>query len=152
MSGIQIGVTKTPDGKLAGWTADDQAKLDKMRAKVKRLPVGDHMILSYKVNRSLPHHKKFFSLVQAVVDNSEVYDTREKALDAIKIAAGHVDWIPSPITGEMVPKVKSIAFDKMDQAAFDQFYEAAVRGVLRWIVPHMEMMDLEQAIEMVASY
>jgi len=149
---IQIGVTKTPDGQLRGWTEEDQKALEKMRAKVKRLSAGDHMVLSYKVNRSLPHHKKFFSLVQAVVENSEVYDTREKALDAIKIAAGHVDWIPSPVTGEMVPKVKSISFEKMDQGEFDRFYEAAVCGTLRWIVPHMNGMDLDRAIEMVGSY
>lgn len=152
MSAIQIGVTKTPDGQLRGWTEEDQKALEKMRAKVKRLPAGDHMILSYRVNRSLPHHRKFFSLVQAVVENSEIYDTRDKALDAIKIAAGHVDWIPNPTTGELVPVPKSISFEKMDQVVFDSFYEAAVRGTLRWIVPHMTGMDLDRAIEMVGSY
>lgn len=110
------------------------------------------MILSYKQPRNIAHHRKFFSLVQAVVENSEVYDTRDKALDAIKLAAGHVDWIPRPDTGELVPRPKSISFESMDQGVFDEFYENAIRGVLRFIVPKMTRMDLEQAIEMVANY
>ena len=69
-----------------------------------------------------------------------------------KLAAGHVDWIPRPDTGELVPRPKSISFESMDQGVFDEFYENAIRGVLRFIVPKMTRMDLEQAIEMVANY
>ena len=148
----QIGVTMTPDGRLVGWSEKDQQRLEKMRAKVKRLKPGESMILSYKQPRNVNHHRKFFSLVRAVMQNSEIYETEDIALDAIKLAAGHVDWIPHPETGEMIPRPKSISFESMDQSVFDEFYESAIRGVLRWIVPQMTRMDLDQAIEMVARY
>ena len=152
MSGIQIGVTKTPDGHIVGWTAADQQRLEKMRTKMRTLRPGDSMILSFKQPRNVKHHRKLFSLVRAVVENSEVYENEEMALDAIKLAAGHVDLIPHPQTGELVPRPKSISFEKMDQAVFDEFYENAILGVLRWIVPQMTRMDLDQAVEMVARY
>lgn len=151
-NGIQIGVTKTADGQLVGWTAADQQRLERMRARLKKMRPGDSMILSCKQPRNIKHHRKLFSLVRAVVENSEVYETEEMALDAIKLAAGHVDWIPHPQTGELVPRPKSISFEAMDQVIFDEFYENAIRGVLRWIVPQMTRMDLDQAVEMVARY
>jgi hypothetical protein len=149
---VEIGVTKTPDGKLRGWTQHEDIALRKMRAKINRLKPGAMLKLSYSQPRNLGHHRKFFALVQAVAENSEIYDTTDKALVAVKLAAGHVDFVPHPETGELTAVPKSIAFQNMDQAAFDEFYERAVAGVIAHICPHMTRMDLDEAVEMVGRF
>lgn len=149
---VEIGVTKGDDGKLHGWTQADDIALRKMRAKMARLKPGESLRLSYSQPRNLGHHKKFFALVQAVTESSEIYDTVDKALVGIKLAAGHVDFVPHPETGELTPVPKSISFQNMDQPAFEEFYERAVSGVIAYICPHMNRMDLDEAIEMVGQF
>lgn len=149
---VEIGVTKGDDGKLHGWTQADDIALRKMRAKVNRMRPGQSLKLSYSQPRNLAHHKKFFALVQAVAENSETYDTADKALVAVKLAASHVDFVPHPETGELTAVPKSISFQSMDQAAFEAFYEQAVAGVIAHICPHMTRMDLDEAVEMVGRF
>jgi len=149
---IDIGVVKTPDGKFRGWSQQDDIRLQKMRAKLKRMQAGAMMMISYKQPRNLKHHRKFFALVHAIVANSETYDTEEKALIAVKLAAGHVDFVPDPKTGELTAVPKSVSFPSMDQDEFEEFYERAVQGVITHICPHMTRLDLDRAIEMVAHF
>lgn len=149
---VEIGVTKGQDGKLHGWTQAEDIALRKMRAKINRLKPGQMLKLSYSQPRNLGHHKKFFALVQAVAENSEIYDTPDKALIAVKLAAGHADFVPHPQTGELVAVPKSISFAALSQGEFEEFYERAVAGVIAHICPHMTRMDLDEAVEMVGQF
>jgi hypothetical protein len=67
-------------------------------------------------------------------------------------AAGHVDFVPHPETGELIAVPKSISFANMDQPAFDEFYERAVSGVIAYVCPHMTRVGLDEAIEMVGQF
>lgn len=93
--------------------------------------------LEYTQTRSLPHMRKFGALLGMVAETHPVYSTRPKALTAIKIAVGHVDWVPHPDTGELLPIPKSISFARMDQAQFDNFYADAVEAVIAHLLPEM---------------
>lgn len=106
----------------------------------------------FKKARNPLHHRKFMALMQAIADSSSVYDTVEKALLATKIAVGHCDFVPNPVTGELVAVPKSISFAKMDQTKFDVFYESAVQAVLTHILPQMDRVDLDRAVEFIAGF
>lgn len=102
--------------------------------------------------RNVAHHRKFFALVRVVAEYSNTYDNTEKALVAIKIATGHVNWQPNPLTGELLPIPKSISFGSMDQDAFNAFYSRAIDAVLQNLLPTMTRGSLERAVEDVASF
>lgn len=112
-----------------------------------KMPEGTCYRVTYKRVRNLAHHRKFFvGLVRLVKEHHPVYDTEDKALLAIKLAAGHCDFFPNPTTGELVPVPKSISFDGMDQDDFDEFYEKAIQGVLDHLLPEFTRGDAERTI------
>jgi hypothetical protein len=116
------------------------------------MSAGELVSFSWKRERNPGFHRKFFALVTYVKDNSEVFDTKAKATTAVKIAAGHVEWEMSPVTGELVPIPKSISFDAMDQNEFDQFYSDAIDGIVKHVLPHMNRVDLQTALEEVNRF
>jgi hypothetical protein len=120
---------------------------------IKGWPLGQGVRANVKKARDIVKHRKFFALVEVVTHYSEVYDTRAKALDAIKLVAGHVDWMLSPVTGDMVPIPKSISFASMDDDTFKVFYNDAVNGVLKHILPMMgDRETLDQAVDIVVRF
>lgn len=114
--------------------------------------LGQGVKVEAKRMRDLIRHKRFFALVGFVAENSDVYDTIDKALVAVKIAAGHVDWVLNPVTGDMSPLPKSISFENLDEDDFRLFYEAAVNGVLKWVLPQMNRTSIDRAIDVVAHF
>jgi hypothetical protein len=93
--------------------------------------------------------EKMFALLALIADNSEIYDTTEKALVAVKLVAGYADPMIDPRTGELTQVPQSIAFDAMDQDVFDQFYQAAIDGVLRFILPTMDRDTADHLLEQI---
>lgn len=144
-------LVKTPGG-LQGYTAEDQRKYQKFKRRLALMEPGECFQLEYRVPRNLKHHKKFRALVALVAEHSEVYDNEDKAVFAIKVAAGHCDFIVHPLTGELTAAPKSISFAAMDQSDFDVFYENAVNGVLKHILPTMTRISFDEALDQVAQF
>lgn len=145
-------VVKMANGQLRGFGEADHNAYKRFRARVKRMGPGEFFTLSWKFARNLAHHRKFMALVTYVAQNSDVYDNKDKALVAIKIAAGHCDFVADPKGGGLVAVPKSISFDRMDQDAFDEFYEAAIRGVINHVLPHMNRVSMETALANVSEF
>lgn len=100
--------------------------------------------------RSLGHHKKLFALLKIIRDNQDFYKTTDDVLDALKVATGH--WYPMKTqTGQTVAKTKSIAFNKMDQLAFNEFWDAVVGVVVTKFLPGVNREDLEAEIMTMVS-
>lgn len=126
--------------------ADDEA-----RERIARMPRGQVVKAEVKRARNLSHHRKFFGgLVTFVAERHPVFNTREKALAAVKLAVGHVDWTPHPATGELVPIPKSISFDSMEQGEFDEFYTAAIDATLAHLIPDADRDEVDTWIEHVS--
>lgn len=125
---------------------------DDSRDRIARMPRGQAVRAEVKRMRNLAHHRKFFALVEFVANRHPVYDNREKALVAVKVAAGHVDFLPNPETGELVAVPRSIAFDAMEQGDFEEFYERAVQGVLDHIVPQADREEVDLWVDHVARF
>lgn len=102
--------------------------------------------------RNYEHHKKFMALCQFIAENSEVYDTVDKALTGLKLVTGHVDFTPDPRTGELVAVPRSIAFAAMDQIEFAEWYDKAIAAAVKYMIPQMTKMDAAQALDLMACW
>lgn len=141
---------RTPTG-LRGATPEDQAQYSKFRRKLETMKPGKWLRLEWSSPRNGPHHRKMFALLSLVAENSETYNTTEKALVAVKLAAGYFDPHIDPKTGEVVPIPQSISFDAMAQEDFDKFYSAALDGVLQIILPHIAPEKADRLLELIVE-
>lgn len=118
----------------------------------RRFAEGEVITAEIKKQRNIKHHRKFMALCQVVAEYHPVFDNTDKAMVAIKVVAGHCEWQPNPLTGELMPVPKSISFASMDQLAFDQFYQNAVQGVLSHVLPQLDERSIEAAVEEVVRF
>lgn len=141
---------KTERG-LRGATPADHDAYEKFRRRLKTMKAGKWLRLESSSPRNGPHHRKLMALLSLVAENSETYSTTEKALVAVKLAAGYFDPHINPTTGEIIPVVHSIAYDAMDQDAFEKFYSAALDGVLQTILPTMDRATADRLMDMIVE-
>lgn len=141
-------VIKTEKG-LRGATQPDHDAWTKFRRNLEAMKPGTWIRMEWARPRNGRFHRKFFALLQLVADNSEVYDTAEKALVAVKLVTGHFDLMVHPETGEILQIPRSISYDSMEQGEFDTFYSAAIDAVLRHILPTMDRETADQLIDVI---
>ncbi|MGI9490453.1 MAG: DUF1367 family protein [Geminicoccaceae bacterium] len=95
------------------------------------------------------HHRKYWVMLGLVHESSAVsdlYPTTQHLHDAIKGALGYWSEIRLP-DGSTYKKVDSIAFESMDQTAFEEFYGKAVDLITTQIVPNLDREDLAREVE-----
>jgi hypothetical protein len=145
---MKFMLIKTAKG-LRGATADDHAAWLKFRRRLENLKPGSWLRTEFTRPREIWSHNRFWALVALITENSEVYDTKPKALVAIKLVTGYFDLMVDPQTGEVVKIPKSISFDEMDQEAFEVFYPLAIDGILRHILPQLDRHQAEYLLDMI---
>ncbi len=141
-------LVKTEKG-LRGSTPADHDAWMKFKRRLDSMQPGSWLRLEWVRPRHGAHHRKLFALLALVADNSETYDTTEKALVAVKLVTGYADPVIDPITGELIQVPRSIAYESMEQDDFDRFYEAAIDGVLRHILPQLDRETADYLLEQV---
>lgn len=145
-------IVKTSKGVWRGFSSDDDHLFKKFKRWRAKRGAGEYFTFSYDYERDLKHHKKFMALVGYIAENSDTYNNKDKALLAVKIAAGHCDFVASPLTGELMAVPRSINFRNMKQGAFDEFYKNAIQGVIDHILPYMNKVDMQVALENIARF
>lgn len=143
---MRIVVLKTEHG-LRGSTPADHEGLGKFERRLETMPPGSWMRIEWSTPRNGPHHRKMMALFQLVTECSEIYNTVDKVMHAVKLIVGHCDMVPDPRTGELTPAPKSIAFNAMSQEDFEPFYEAAIDGVLQYILPTMSRETADRLLD-----
>jgi hypothetical protein len=92
-------------------------------------PEGAEFDLVRRTKRSLPHLRMYFAQLGLIVKATEAFATADHMHEWIKIRLAYTRAVLGP-KGEVVGMtVDSAAFDAMDQAAFNVFYEKAARLV-----------------------
>jgi hypothetical protein len=147
---VKAVLLKTARG-LHGSTPADQDAWAKFKRRLETMKVGTWMRFEWSSPRNGKHHRKLFALLQMIAENSETYNTTEKALVAVKLCTGHFDLMADPETGEIIKIAKSISFEAMGQEDFEKFYSAAVDGVLAYILPQMDRETCEKLVDMVVE-
>lgn len=139
---------KTEKG-LRGATPEDHDAWVKFRRKLETMKPGTWLRMEWVRPRHAKHHRKFFALLTLVAENSEIYNTTEKALVAVKLVTGHFDLMVHPETGEILQIPKSIAYESMEQDEFDRFYSAAIDAVLQHILPLIDREKADRLLDLI---
>lgn len=147
---VKAILVKTNQG-LRGATEDDHAEWLKFKRRLENMKPGEFLRIEANKPRSGPNHRRFFALLKLINENSEVYDTRAKALVAIKLAAGFFDPVVDPSTGEIVPSVHSINYDSMDEDEFTRFFNQAIDATINCILPQLDREKAEHLLHIIIS-
>lgn len=130
---------------LSGLKPLDQAARDLM-AKYK---LGDMVTADVVKPRCLGHHRLYWSLCQMVAENMDGDYSAEVVSDVIKLRAGHVTVVRTQKGEVFLPK--SISFAAMDQIAFNQFFDRAIKVVVADILPGVSSDALRAEVESMLS-
>lgn len=105
-------------------------------------------VLEGRRPRNLDHHKKFWKLMTVIYQNQEHYASPEQVCTAFKLATGHFDVVRYKVNGHVIDRheTRSISFPKMDQTAFDEFWNKAVHFCVTQVIPGLDRMELEREI------
>ena len=114
------------------------------------LTVGEPIMVSVKQSRNIQQHIMYWALITIAHNNlpekkSQSYPRKENLSDAVKIAAGLVDQIIG-LDGKVFLKPRSIAFDKMDQVEFNNFFSDALRVIVEQVIPGLNSIDIMQEV------
>lgn len=121
----------------------DEAGEDALR----KIASGEVISVEIKRPRNVRHHRMFWALMSIVHQNidGDRYPTVEDLVAAVKIAAGHRTTIQLP-NGDIGFIPKSIAFHKMDQAAFDAFYDKVCDLLAKHFLPGVTSDELKHEV------
>jgi hypothetical protein len=126
----------------------DEAGSDALR----KIANGQLVTIEVKQSRNIQHHRLFWALMTIVHDNMdhERYPTVEDLTAAVKIAAGLRTRIELP-NGDVGFIPGSIAFHKMDQAAFGAFYERVCDLIAKHFMPGISSEALREEVEIMTG-
>lgn len=105
----------------------------------------DEIAADVRRPRNVKHHRKFWTLLTLVAENSDAFETPEQVLYAVKAAMGRGKWVSAPRTKKPFFVPESVSFATMDQVEFETFYSAAVNTVLKFWLP-IGREDLEREV------
>lgn len=108
-----------------------------------RYPSGARLRVTVTQPRSIQQHRLYWAMLALVVDNLDQPVTAEALHEWVKLKLGHVSQIKLR-SGEIVEVPASVAFDKMDQAAFRDFFDRAVTLLTEHVIPGLRKADLER--------
>jgi hypothetical protein len=115
---------------------------------LRKIGNGELVQIEIRKPRSLAHHRMFFALMTIVHDNvdHESYPTVEDLVAAVKLLTGHRRRIVLPGGQEcFVPD--SIAFHKLDQLGFSDFYDRVCDLVAKEFLPGVTSEELKAEVE-----
>ena len=116
---------------------------DETREILNKVKNGDGIILDYKPKRNIKFHRRLFALLNLIFQNQNHYKSIDNILEMCKFKAGYFETIITH-KGEKHYKAKSISFDEMDNASFEEFYKKCIDVALE--LTGISQEDLEQQI------
>lgn len=112
---------------------------------LERIPANQDVRVEITRPRNLKHHRKFFALLNAIFPHQTVYPTHKSFRAAMTVALGFGETYKLG-DGRTIIIPGSIAFDKMDQAEFEQFYDRAIELIVTRILPGVGRADLNREV------
>jgi hypothetical protein len=115
---------------------------------LRKIKAGAVVMVEVKRPRNVAFLRQYWALVDIVWENmdSDRYPSPEDLHAAIKIAAGIRTRIELP-NGEVGFIPGSVAFHKMDEAAFHKFYDRVCDLVAKHFLPGVDQDELRAEVE-----
>lgn len=114
-----------------------------------KIKAGDMVTVEVRKPRCLSHHRLYWALMQLVADNMDGDFSPEVVSDVIKVRTGHVTVVRTKKGEVFVPK--SISFSSMDQVAFRDFFDRALKVVVTDIIPGLDSDTLRHEVEAIIA-
>lgn len=109
---------------------------------VEVLPHGKPLKVKVTRARSVPQHRLYWSMLNLVADNMDTPVTADALHEWIKLRCGVSIMIPLR-SGKIDVVPGSIAFDKMEQTEFQQFFDKAKTLIVEHLIPGLGIAALE---------
>ena len=113
------------------------------------MKIGDVVMVEIRRPRNPMQHRLYWQLCRTVAMNHDTLQNEEQVHQVIKILTGHTDIVR--VGDQLIQVPRSIAFDKMDQKEFDQFFERAKDVVVSELLPGVGLRELQDEILRMAS-
>lgn len=119
---------------------------------LRKLGNGELVTVEVRKSRNIRHHRLFWALMTIVHQNldGDRYPTVEDLTAAVKIAVGLRTRIELP-SGEIGFIPGSIAFNKMDQTAFSEFYNRVCDLIAKHFLPGIDSEALKDEVEIMCG-
>jgi len=129
------------DGKLTGVSDRDKKAYAKFRARLEELGPHEALQFTWREPRSGPYHGRHFAMLTALFNAQEQFQDEDQFRKWGEAGAGYADLVPGP-NGKPVAVVKSISYEKLDQADFEPIHEAVFKfyrseHARRFLWPHL---------------
>ena len=143
-------VTKGEDGKLAGLGAKDQRAYSRFLRAVTEMQPGDTLRFGFWIPRAPGPHKAHFKLLHMLFEQQEQFDDADEFRKWLEVGAGFCNFVPGP-GGRMVALPRSIAWDKLEEAEFEEHHRKVVKfmrstACTRFLWPSMSDIDADTFI------
>lgn len=114
---------------------------------LRKIGQGEVIEVEIKRRRNIKHHRMYWALITLVWQNmdGDRYPTAEDLHAAVKIAAGLRTTIVLP-NGDVGYIPGSTAFHKMDQTAFDAFYDRVCDLIAKHFLPGVTSAELKREV------
>lgn len=142
---MKINLIRTGFGFL--FASDDDAE------RARKIKAGVAVTADVKIFRNVKLHRKFWALVHTAWEflNEQQQEFFHNSVDGFRntltLAAGYYDTVYSVARREWVQIPKSIAFDKMTEAEFDQLYEAVVGVIFKLFLNRVNKDEFYEALK-----
>ena len=117
---------------------------DEGREIIAKFSAGEIIKAEISRPRNVKFLRKFFAMLQIILENQDHYKSMDDLLDVSKLSVGHVRVIQTKRGEVRIPK--SISFAAMDETAFSEFYERVVTWVLAEVIPGLQRKDLDEEV------
>lgn len=134
---MELFLLNTASGLVPQYDSDYEEK--------KKLTIGKTYKAKITVPRNIKYHRKYFALLNLTLQNQDKYDTIDSLLIEIKLKTGHYE-LHVTTKGKPVYIPKSIAFNKMDEFAFQDFYSKSLDVVLKYFLTGMTPEQIENEV------
>jgi hypothetical protein len=128
---------------LSGFVPDDEASAELAR----KFAVNETYKAEVTKPRNLKMHRRYWALVTMVFHNCDQFKSVEQCHQYLKLRAGHSTTVVSKTTGEVYLVPDSIAFDKLDDTGFQEFWNKIVGVICEEIIPGLSADDLQLELE-----
>ena len=113
-------------------------------AVMRRWGLGEIVSVEVTRPRNVAFHRKYFAMLNLVLQNQEHYQSVEDLLTVAKLRTGHCHTVETKHGLVQIPD--SISFAAMDEDSFANFYDRACAWVCEEVVPGLLRHDLDEEV------
>lgn len=127
---------------LGGLEPEDEHTLSQLRA----VQVGETVEVELKMPRDYRKLKKWWALCRMLAYHAGQFPSPRAAHGFLKIRTGHAIQIVNKATGDIYEIPDSIAFDSIDEPAFEAIWQRAVQVVCEEVLPGVTRPEVEHEV------